>query len=64
MPAGLFAADHHSPEQVGEAAVGAGRVGVIAEVAHDLHNPLLFGGGFEETRFAAAEQPLPGQFQN
>lgn len=51
-------------QQFRELARVAGSVGMIAEVANDLHQSLLLRGGFQETGGNSAEQSLPSQFQD
>ena len=52
------------PHQVGQLATVADRVGVVAEVAHHLDQPLLGRSAGQGARGGPAQQALPGQAED
>src|SRR3984957_19369039 len=52
-----------TPHQIRKRAIGAERVGLVAEVVEDLHESLLEGCGLQPNRPLPAQQSIPGQAQ-
>src|SRR5688500_19305580 len=47
-----------------ELALSTGSVGVVAEIADDLHDALLLGGGLEKASGGTSEETLACEFQD